>query len=143
MLLPLLKLRGPAASHCKPTSCTFCSVSCWRWADPNVHQSNLENPKIPFPRDVVVFPLHQSSWASFCLSSAVSTQPLENSMEETRRPSDSLWSEEAEGWQQRAFLPFPLCCPPKTSPWKFCCEQTLGPGTSFLSPDSNLTPCLA
>lgn len=55
-LLPTLRLGGPAASRFKPADCTFCRVDGQQGGDPSARQSNSENPKILFPRDVVVLP---------------------------------------------------------------------------------------
>lgn len=66
-------------------------------------------------------------------------------MQETSRPSESLFSEEAEGWQAKSlflFFPFPLCCPAKTFLCKFCCVKRLKAGSLSLSSYSNLTPYL-
>lgn len=66
-------------------------------------------------------------------------------MQETSRPSESLFSEEAEGWQAKSlflFFPFPLCCPAKTFLCKFCCVKRLKAGSVSLSSYSNLTSYL-
>lgn len=113
-----------ARGSCWVSLQTYCSVNGQQWGDPNVHQSDLENPRILFPRDVVVlpswaeFPLGQRSRASFCLSRAVSTQPLEAACGRLTDPLNICLHRKVAGKEPFSFFPFHLCCPAKTLPWK-------------------------